>query len=231
MLDKIPDIEGIDIAVHYTPASTVGGDFYNVLKCHKGHAGFIIGDVSGKGLVSALFLVRFMKEFQKIALCQETLPEIMKKTNEMVYQETRNGTFITMVFMIYSPEDKTLHYTNAGHPPPLLWNSRKRLFSWLNKASVPPLGISKELSVVEVEEIKLDEGDCLILYTDGLVEARNVNGELYGFKRLEKLVQKTKSNAKEIIDTIVNDLEFFSTGSKYRDDLTILTFCLNKNSF
>ncbi len=225
MLDKIPEIEGIDIAVHYNPASTVGGDFYNVLKCHKGHAGFIIGDVSGKGLLSALFLVRFMKEFQKIALCHETLPDIMKKTNEMVYQETRNGTFITMVFMIYDPESKILHYTNAGHPPPLLWNSQTKESAWLNKASVPPLGIAENLSV-EIDEIRLKERDCLILYTDGLVEARNGDGELYGFERLEAAIRQTSSNAKEIVKKLVDDLSSFKVSPKYRDDLTILTFCL-----
>lgn len=225
MIDKIPEIEGIDIAVHYNPASTVGGDLYNVLKCHKGHAGFIIGDVAGKGLVSALFLVRFLKEFQKISLCHETLPDIMKKTNEMLYDETRNGTFITMVFMIYNPENRILYYTNAGHPPPLLWNSRKKYSRWLNKACTPPLGISKEISI-QAEEIKLSKGDCLVLYTDGLIEARNSDGTLYGFKRLESVVRQAGSSAKGIIDKIVADLCDFEVYPEYRDDLTILAFCL-----
>ena len=225
MLDEIPDIKGIDIAVHYNPASTVGGDFYNILKCHKGHAGFIIGDVSGKGLLSALFLVRFMREFQKISLCQETLTDIMKKTNEMVYNKTRNGTFITMVFMIYNPENRLLFYTNAGHPPPLLWNSDTGIFSWLNRASVPPLGISREISI-EIDRIQLNPRDCLVLYTDGLVEARDNEGSLYGFKRLERVVRQAASGAKEIIEKIVEDLNSFNVSPKYRDDLTILTFCV-----
>ncbi len=225
MLDKIPDIEGIDIAVHYNPASTVGGDFYDILKCQKGHAGFIVGDVSGKGLLSALFLVRFMREFQKISVCKETLTDIMKKTNEMVCDKTQNGTFITMVFMIYNPENRLLLYTNAGHPPPLLWNSETETFSWLNKASVPPLGISRDMSI-EVDKIQLTGKDCLVLYTDGLVEARNYEGRLYGFKRLEKVIRKTTSNAREIIEKIVSDLDSFNVNPKYRDDLTILTFCV-----
>ncbi len=227
MAEKIPEINGLDIAVHFDSASTVGGDFYRVLQCEKGPVGFIIGDVSGKGLVSALFLVRFMKQFEMISLCEDPLSTAMIKANEMVLKETRNGAFITMVFMILNLQTRILQYCNAGHPPPLLWNSFKGRFFWLGEASVPPLGVSPQSSVLK-KEIQLEKNDCVVLYTDGLSEARNHDGNIFGPERIEQSVKRGPSKAKDVLSRILSDLETFHIDSAHRDDLTVLAFSLEK---
>lgn len=226
-MEKIPQIEGLDISVYYEPASTVGGDFYYITRCEKGNVGFIIGDVSGKGLVSALFLVRFTRTFEKLSVCDGSLAEAIEKANRKLIEETNNRAFVTMVFLVFDPHDTALYYMNAGHPPPLIWNNHTKRFKWLKRASIPPLGVSSEVKT-SLEKVQLYPGDCVVLYTDGILETRDSQKNVYGLQRVESLVKQGSSRATEVVKRIVQDFTSFVKDTSYQDDFTVLSFSVNK---
>jgi hypothetical protein len=114
----------------------------------------------------------------------------------------------------------------AGHPPPLIWNNHTKHLMWLKRASIPPLGVSREVKT-SLEKVQLYPGDCVVLYTDGILETRDSEKNVYGFQRLESLVKQGSSSATEVVRRIVQDFTSFVKDTSYQDDFTVLSFSIS----
>jgi serine phosphatase RsbU (regulator of sigma subunit) len=189
----------------YRPAEEVGGDFFQLIPLVGGATLLLLGDVSGKGLKAAMTVSLIVGAARTLAEISEDPAEILSGLNRRLYGRLQNGFVTCLVLRLDS--DGVCEVANAGHPSPFL-NQQE-----LGLPGTLPLGV---LAVAKFEKanIHLGVGDRLTLYTDGLLEARNVSGELYGFDRLQQLIA-TKPDARQASEAAV------AFGQE--DDITVLT--------
>jgi serine phosphatase RsbU (regulator of sigma subunit) len=203
--ETLPPIAGFAVTSAYRPAQEVGGDFFQLITKSEGSSLFILGDVSGKGLKAAMTVSLIVGTVRTLAEMFEAPAEILSGLNRRLHNRLSQG-FVTCLILRLDP-DGTCIFANAGHLPPFL-NQHE-----LNVAPALPLGLVASASYEETT-INLNVGDRLTLYTDGLLEARNHSGELYGFDRLKQFLA-TKPDAKQASDAAV------AFGQD--DDITVLT--------
>ncbi len=219
---KVAEIKFNHLYRSATEEARVGGDFYDLFELEHDKVGIIIGDVSGKG-IEATGYASLVKNTLKAYAYQERSPAaIMAKTNKVAIETTDPGTFITVNFGILDHKKKEIVYCNAGHPPPMLEKKDSRA-EFLTPNS-PVIGIDPDLLFVN-SKTDIGKGDILVLYTDGVTEARN-NGDLFGDDRLLRLIDDLKNvQTKDMADSIFNAIISFSKG-KLSDDLAILVLSL-----
>ncbi|MCL6471501.1 MAG: PAS domain S-box protein [Firmicutes bacterium] len=214
-------IEGVSFGYLYrsaTEAAKVGGDFYDIFEIEHGKIGIIIGDVSGKG-IEATALTSLVKNTIKAHAYEDRLPAlVIAKTNDLVVKSSPPSVFVTVVFSILDTDTGKLTYCNAGHPPAII-KRRSGKVELLDKHS-PIIGAFPKLHY-RSGKVTLESGDILLLYTDGLIEAR-CNGGFYGEKRLVEFVQGLKSVQAGELPQKIFDKAMECTGSKLSDDVAIL---------
>jgi serine phosphatase RsbU (regulator of sigma subunit)/ligand-binding sensor domain-containing protein len=220
-----PKIEGLDISGICIPANEVGGDFYDYISMNmnKERFGIVIGDVAGKAMKAAMVAV--MSSGMVFSKADEDLPtdQIATHLNRAIYYKTDEIIYTALCLGFIDVTTKEFSFTLAGFCPPLLksGNTLQRLDGIGPRF---PLGILEDV-VYERRTIKLVPGDVLILYTDGVTEARDNAKEFYGHEGLEELVGKMDSNrftARIIKDAIVEDVKKFSGGAPQTDDMTVI---------
>jgi serine phosphatase RsbU (regulator of sigma subunit) len=218
----LPELEGWEIARHYRPAREVGGDFYDLLALEDGRVGLVIGDVSGKGIAAALVMANTQSVLRAVAQRESTAPgRVLEEANEVLFTYIPPTMFITCLYAILDPESGGLVYANAGHDPPYLWHGGGAEELW---ARGMPLGLMPDMAY-EAKENSLSEGDGLLFYSDGLVEAHDHKGEMFGRPRLRRLISgHGAGNGEELRDFLLAELERF-TGQNWEqeDDITLVT--------
>lgn len=220
---KIP---GIDFGYLYrsaTEATKVGGDFYDLFELEHGKIGIIVGDVSGKGLEAAT-LTSLVKNTIKAYAYQEGSPSIIiSKTNDILYDESGPSIFVTVFFGILDLKSGEITYCNAGHPPAIVRKARGGTF--FLKVNSPIIGSLKGLEYKD-NTIILNRTDTLILYTDGVIEARQKN-QFFGEERLFNFIKghKTLPLPKILPGMILDKVSQF-TGGTLSDDIALLTLKL-----
>jgi serine phosphatase RsbU (regulator of sigma subunit) len=220
----LPELEGWEIAHCYRPAREVGGDFYDFLRLDDGRVGFVIGDVSGKGIAAALVMANTQSVLRTVVHRGSVAPEqVLAEANEILcaYIPPTN-MFVTCFYGILEPKSGRLRYANAGHDLPYLRRHGEGV-SELRVTGVP-LGLMPGMGYEE-KEITLKEGDSILFYSDGLVEAHDLKGEMFDFPRLRKLISvHATGSGEELIDSLLEELYSF-TGQKWEqeDDITLLT--------
>lgn len=223
-------IEGINFGHIYRPATEiakVGGDFFDLFNLEHNKVGIVVGDISGKGLEAATLVALVSNTIKAYAFEGESPSGVLEKTNEFVRKQLSKGSFITLFFGILNPKTGELVCANAGHSSPIL-RKKSGETSFLKEHGLP-IGVSAEEQYAENKEL-LEQGDILVLYTDGLIEARREK-QLFSDERLEQLLKKVKKpNVKELPDIALNEVLKFSKG-KLDDDLVILTISLKKKEF
>jgi serine phosphatase RsbU (regulator of sigma subunit)/anti-sigma regulatory factor (Ser/Thr protein kinase) len=218
----LPKLEGWEIAHHYQPAREVGGDFYDFLRLEDGRVGFVIGDVSGKGMAAALVMANTQSVLRAVAHRGSVAPEqVLAEANEILcaYIPPTN-MFITCFYAILEPESGRLRYANAGHDLPY-----ERHDGRVDKlrARGMPLGLMPDMGYEEKEAV-LAAGDDLLFYSDGLVEAHDLKGEMFGFSRLQDLVRAHRSGDSSLIAFLLSELaRFAGEGWEQEDDITLVT--------
>jgi serine phosphatase RsbU (regulator of sigma subunit)/CHASE1-domain containing sensor protein len=218
----LPKLEGWEIAHHYQPAREVGGDFYDFLRLEDGRVGFVIGDVSGKGMAAALVMANTQSVLRAVAHRGSVAPEqVLAEANEILcaYIPPTN-MFITCFYAILEPESGRLRYANAGHDLPY-----ERHDGRVDKlrARGMPLGLMPDMGYEEKEAV-LAAGDDLLFYSDGLVEAHDPKGEMFGFSRLQDLVRAHRSGDSSFIAFLLSELaRFAGEGWEQEDDITLVT--------
>jgi serine phosphatase RsbU (regulator of sigma subunit)/CHASE1-domain containing sensor protein/anti-sigma regulatory factor (Ser/Thr protein kinase) len=218
----LPKLEGWKIAYHYQPAREVGGDFYDFLRLDDGRVGLVIGDVSGKGIAAALVMANTQSVLRAVARRGNVAPgQVLAEANEVLYAYIPSGTFVTCFYGVLDLENGRLVYANAGHDPPY---SQRGGDAQELRARGMPLGLMPDMPYEE-KEAALAAGDDLLLYSDGLVEAHDTKGDMFGFPRLRRLIMaQSTGSGEELIDVLLAELTSFTgTDAEQEDDITLVT--------
>jgi serine phosphatase RsbU (regulator of sigma subunit) len=212
----------IEICGVTRPANTVGGDFYDVLPTKDGRVIVTLGDVAGKGSPAALLMALLLAVLR--TLVDEALEptELMERLNTQICRHSPASRFITLFFAIYEPSSGRLTYVNAGQTPPLV-RRRDGTYELLAATGVA-LGMFDQ-STYESVDLLLDPGDTLVMYSDGITEAEDPNGDPFEESGLEQVVSTyAPYSAAEIGTAVLKAVEIHAKASRFGDDLTILIF-------
>ena len=217
---SIPTVPGFELAARMYPAKTVAGDYYGFIELPAGEIAVVIADVSGKGVAAGLLMPSIEVALRMDAPRFPSTNDLLRAFNNVVCQITGGHRFISMFYGKLCPQSWSLEYTNAGHNPPLLIRAGIDP-SPLDKGG-PVLGLLPD-SEYESARIDLRQGDVLILYTDGAVEAENPAGEQYSAERLLKTVSlHLHQSASQLVETIYTSVIQFRETTSLADDLTLV---------
>ena len=222
---KTPDVPGLDVFAICKPAFETGGDYYDFIELDDRKLAITIGDVSGKG-IQAAFYMTFTKGVL-YALCNDytSSVEVLNRTNKMFRKNAAKGTFISLIFGIFDDEKSIFRFSRAGHNPLLYFNKKeKKLHIYQPEGiAIGMADMSKFSSHISEQSVKMDEGDILIFYTDGMVEAVNKENELFGEDRLYTLIKKYHDlPSQQMVEKIEGHLAEFVNGTDQYDDMTII---------
>jgi serine phosphatase RsbU (regulator of sigma subunit) len=221
----VPQIVGLDFAVHYEPAYQIGGDFYDFIWHDPAHLGLVVGDVAGKAISAALYMARVTSELRSRAAIARTPARLLRRVNQEIAQLGDDGMFATLVYCIYDLENRNLVFTNAGHCTPLLRRGDKVFPLKAERAHTPPLGVTPELEAGEAR-VQLQTGDMLIMVSDGILEARDGRGIEYGLSRLSRRIRTASGSADDVVKAILADLDRHSQDQAQGDDMTIVAMAI-----
>jgi len=219
---EVPTLEGWQITPFYQPAREVGGDFYDFFDLGDGRMGIVVGDATGKGVPAALVMAsaRSMLRAVAQALGSTSPGDVLGRVNNALVTDIPPNMFVTCFYCVLKPKSGHLVYANAGHDLPYLWHSGdcEEL-----RARGMPLGLMPGMSYEE-KEIALDAGEAALFYSDGLVEAHDPKGEMFGFPRLRALVAEHADKERSLEETLLEELyAFVGDGWEQEDDITLLT--------
>lgn len=218
MPETSPVVPGWSIWLFSRQANEVGGDLIDFLKDDEGRFGVALGDVAGKGLGAALTMAKLQAVLRALVWDFSSLAELANKMNIIFCRDRISTSFASLVYMEPGPHSGDVHFVNAGHLPPVL--VRQNSIDETPKGS-PALGILQE-SVFTEHQIQLEDGDFVVIYSDGLTEARNERGDFYGEQRFFDLLPTLKDlSSKMIGEKILADVERFIGDARRYDDISI----------
>lgn len=217
---ETPQAPGFTIAGAWQPARMVGGDYYDVFRLSETRLGLVVADVSGKGMAAALLMSNLQATVKAYATLESSPQDLCHKVNRAMCNSMTLGRFITFVYAVLDGEGRRLIYTNAGHNPPLV-ASRDGACRKLETGGAV-LGVFGDGSYEEAS-VALLPGDRLVLFTDGITEATDPNGEEFGEERLLTLLKESPAaSAADLRDAIMQDVTQFCR-EDFADDATLLT--------
>jgi phosphoserine phosphatase RsbU/P len=218
--EQLPAQAGWELSARWETARQVGGDFYDVLELANGRLGLFVADVADKGMPAALFMALTRTVFRAAVSQSDSPADVMRRMNALLYPDSGQGMFVTAVYAVLDPANGLFTYANAGHNPPL-WIRADGQVEKLNRTMIA-LGILDSPSTAEAT-IPIEQGQCVLMYTDGLTEAFSAEGELFGEAHLLECVGRGPvRSAEELISRIQSDLGSFVGGEGLADDLTML---------
>ena len=218
--EAVPALEGWEIYPSYLPAREVGGDFYDFLELEDGRLGLVVGDATGKGVPAALVMSTTCGMIRAVTQASDYSPgEVLQRVNEALATRIPANMFVTCFYGVLDPGTGSFAYANAGHDLPYV---RRGGYAEELMARGMPLGLMPGMSYEE-KEIILGEGDRALFYSDGLVEAHNPEGAMFGFPRLQSLVAE-HAQGEPLVDFLMEELYSF-TGKRWEqeDDITLVT--------
>jgi serine phosphatase RsbU (regulator of sigma subunit) len=215
-----PYIPGWQLAATLEPARETSGDFYDFIPLPDGHVGIVVADVSDKGAGAALYMALSRTLLRTYAGQYPTQPElVLRAANQRIVQETRIDMFVTAFYGILEPETGRLIYCNAGHYPPYLLHADA--LETIGRAALP-LGILEDTSW-EQDTAQLAPGDTLVLYTDGVIDARAPDGTQFGQERLLEMIKVCRGcEANDMQQAMLSTIHTFVDSAPRFDDLTLL---------
>src|SRR5919107_709517 len=218
---EVPTLEGWQIAPHYQPAREVGGDFYEFFDLDDGRVGLAVGDATGKGVPVAFVMSATCALLGGVATASGSSPgEVLARVNEVLLARIPANMFVTCFYAILEPKSASLSHANAGHDLPYL--RRRNGQAEELRVRGMPLGLMPGMGYEEKETI-LDAGEAALFYSDGLVEAHDPHGEMFGFPRLQALVAQHGGKG-SLGNFLLEELYSFAGGDwEQEDDITLLT--------
>jgi serine phosphatase RsbU (regulator of sigma subunit)/anti-sigma regulatory factor (Ser/Thr protein kinase) len=217
----LPDLQGWQFAAHYEASREVGGDFYDFIEFPDGRWGLAVGDVTDKGIPAALVMAACRSMLRGVAQTEGGLApgQVLRATNSLIHPDIPAGMFVTCLYAVLDPASGRVTYANAGHTLPYVLSEAGVVEL---RATGLPLGL---FPVAEYEEFEtvLDPGDVLLLQTDGLVEARNPDREMFGSPRLGRFLSQ-HARRPGLIEALLRELAAFTeTNEAWDDDVTLVT--------
>lgn len=217
---EIPKTNNFDISAINLPSKQVGGDYFDFIKVDEGKYIIAIADVSGKGIPAALLMANIQAFLQVISRQNIDIAVATGLINDLITANTSDGRFITFFWGLLDDNNKTFTYVNAGHNPPFLIRNNNPIR--LSEGGII-LGVMKTMMPYNSSTIKLESGDKIILFTDGVSEAMNDQSEEFSEERLEKIAIQTASlDSSKTISSIRKSIEAFANGAPQSDDLTLM---------
>jgi phosphoserine phosphatase RsbU/P len=220
---QLPRIPTLDLAAHYQPSQRAGGDYYDFFRLPGGKWGIFLADVSGHGTPAAVLMA--------VTHCiAHTHPgPVMPPAKVLDYLNhhltrsytAQNGHFVTAYFAVYDPAEHCLTYASAGHNPPRLKRCSDGSLLALDQARGLPLGITSDMSYKEFRQ-ELQPGDQIVFYTDGITEAHNAHGKMFGTERLDRVLENCSLQASALLETVLTSVAEFTEGRPADDDRTLI---------
>jgi sigma-B regulation protein RsbU (phosphoserine phosphatase) len=221
--NQLPDIPKMRLAAHYQTARRAGGDYYDFFPLADGKWGILIADVSGHGTPAAVMMAVMHSIAHAYPGTTISPAPMLNYLNQKLCQHYvgTSGTFVTAFYAIFDPTSFRLTYSSAGHNPPRWRVGQGGKIRSLGDAQHFPLGVTTDFEAIEAS-IALNSGDQLILYTDGIVEATNVDKDLFGNNRLDCELSASSTDPEEMIASLLKSVNLFSGGAAPSDDRTIV---------
>jgi serine phosphatase RsbU (regulator of sigma subunit)/anti-sigma regulatory factor (Ser/Thr protein kinase) len=217
-----PNLPGWQMSGHYQPAHAVGGDFYDFLHFEDGRLGLIIGDVTDKGVPAALLMATTRSLLRTVAQRVHSPGQLLQEVNALLSAEIPPKMFVTCLYAILDPATGRLQYANAGHNLPYRSHPGTGRVAEL-RATGMPLGLMPRM-IYEDHETTIAPGECIVFYSDGLVEAHNPQREMFGNPRLQTLLGDCAGECPALIQRLLVELEAFTgRGWQQEDDVTLMT--------
>ena len=217
----LPGDERYNMNGSMEPAENIGGDFFDVFHLKDGKVGMAVADVSGKGIPAALFMMATRTQLKGAAIGLNQPGEVLTEVNQALHEDNRRFMFVTVVYAVYDPRTGELTYANGGHCPPLIAQADGTCRE-LESTQGILLGLAGDLEYGQRED-RLEPGDTLVLYSDGVSEARNRNDEEFGEEQVRQIFQgNPPESAQEANERIQKAVEEFARGMPQADDLTCL---------
>jgi phosphoserine phosphatase RsbU/P len=221
---ETPQIAGFQIACAWQPAKSVSGDYFDVLPLGEGRLGLCIADVSGKGITAALLMANLQASVKAFVAQAESPAELCAKLNSVLCDIVAPGKFVTFFYGVIDSKQRQLHYENAGHCLPLLVHGDGSILMPASYSGV--LGLFSHWTY-QNSEVQLQSGDCLVLMTDGVLEAANGEEEEFGYQRLIDVVNRFRNTGVHGIRTaILESVSEFCDG-KFDDDASLIVVTVN----
>tara|TARA_R110002050_G_scaffold151855_1_gene279063 strand:+ start:961 stop:2139 length:1179 start_codon:yes stop_codon:yes gene_type:complete len=215
-----PEEPNFDIYASMVAANEVGGDFYDFFLIDKDRLGFVIGDVSGKGISAAIFMAVSRTLVRATGLKGDSVSDCMRYVNNLLCIESVSSMFVTVFYGILNTQTGEVDYVNAGHNPPYLLSIEG--ISKVEMTNGLALGVMDDFNF-ESKKLHLKKGDQLLLYTDGVVEAFNLEETAYGEEKFENFLNENRNHSVEtIIKRSFADVNDFVAGAPQSDDITLL---------
>ena len=216
-----PEVSGAEFASHYRAATEIGGDYFDFLPMPSGEMGIAFGDVSGHGLTSGIVMA-MAKSALLVQVGYDPSPKaVMNVLNDIVMKTAPKRILMTFFFGLLNPETQTLRFSSAGHLDPYVYRAATKRLEALSSWGFP-LGVRRREAFTE-HSVDFDSGDRLILYSDGLIEAIDDDGDPYGFERFEKTILSCgHMHAEDIKKTLLNSIRKFTRNRPPEDDQTLV---------
>lgn len=214
-------IPGLVIGRHFQPADDVAGDYYDFIPLSNGSWLLVVADVAGHGIPAAMAATLFKALLLCAAQAHHAPDEILHQVNRQFVALLPSGRFVTVLLAVWQPDARRLAYVNAGHPAGLVWGPVSGFRELA--ATAMPVGAVQDNGHYPSRELELVQDDCLVWFTDGLVEAFSPEGEMFGTERLRGLIAQNGNESPErLLETILAAVRRFVGDGTYQDDLTLL---------
>jgi len=224
---SFPRGENYQVFANMEPARNVGGDFFDVVNLEDDRIGLAIADVSDKGVPAALFMMSSRTWMKGAAIGNPEPAEVLEEVNSLLHEGNETQMFVTALYAVYTPETGEFTYASGGHDAPLLVRAD-------GSSELLPLTGGIALGIIPGFEygqntVTLNPGETIVLYTDGVTEAMNSEGEQFGVERMrEVFVNSVPKNSDDATRTIFDAVNAFADGAAQSDDITCLTLCRNE---
>lgn len=221
--EKIPKVAGLDMAAGIIPADEIGGDCFDFITVGKSETIMYIGDVTGHGVPSGL-VVAVANALIYSLVPEKGIRDVLIRTNEILKVKTSTNMFLTLLMCSWNSSKKTLRYVSAGHERMLHFVSRAKEVEVIEAGGMA-LGMLPDVSsLLKEKALDLHQDDILLMYSDGITEARSKSGEIYGLKRLQEVLKKSArlNTAEAVKNAILADVKEYMKGAKQLDDITLV---------
>ncbi len=221
--ERIPQVEGIDLAGSMVPAKEIGGDYYDFIEVSQERLGIAIGDVSGKGVPAGMLMTILQTLLHSEYQHHNNTKDLLVEINSMLSEKIKSSMFITFLLFEWNCKNRSLKYTACGHEHILHFHGNAKRLDCFRSGGIA-LGMTDDnSSIVRERDLPIESGDTVVLYTDGIVEARNPQGDMYGLDRLKQVVSEHAGIPAEALrQRLIQDLDFFRKGADQADDITCI---------